>query len=366
MIKRIFSKKSGFTLVEIVVAFAVFAIMAAAIMQILNVVSYEKSENAKFIDELAQQEENLAANGKKEFVKQDGEVVLNIKDASQSKIAYDMRAANGDEEGVGNGLVYFVSKDSQSSSPSPSSGGGSSSNKGGEQGQLGSVDARITGTPKFDTIVFDKIEGVKIPETEADPQLKNGVCYFIKMHASAQFMTEDEAKYAMFKLNFFSTETVSETENREDTDSKKTYQREVPLAANIVDAGYINADNFDWAKKVSVVKERNISSGYDKNPFYVTKTSGNTLRISAPYEKADKDKNVTFNNQEFCFYVVFDKDPNLSYASFGYNGKTSGKFEPCPIYKETYNSDGTCKYEKDGDKTSNFIYGAYMYKRKYS
>ena len=45
--KRLFSKKSGFTLVEIIVAFAVFSIMASMIIQILNLtVSHQQSNRA--------------------------------------------------------------------------------------------------------------------------------------------------------------------------------------------------------------------------------------------------------------------------------------------------------------------------------
>jgi len=354
LIKRIFSKKSGFTLVEIVVAFAVFALMAAAIMQILTFVSPERSANVRFMESLEQQEEYLAANGKKEFEKQDGEVVLNIKgNDNPSKIAYNMKAANGDAEGVGGGLVYFVSKDSQGGE-SPSTGGGSS-NKGGEQGQLGTVDARITGTPKFDTIAFDKVE--KATDYEGP-----GVCYYFQMHANAPFMTNDEAKYAMFKLNFFSTDTVSETEERDDAGSKKTYTRETPMEAYIIDAGYINSDTLSWSYAKSVVLEKNYSSGSDKSPYCITKTGDNTLRISSPY--VNDGGTQLFNNRKFSFYVVFDKDPNLTRTSFGHNAQSNGVYRACPIYKETYTSDGNCKYEESG-KTSNYIYGAYMYKRNY-
>lgn len=363
MIKRVFSNKSGFTLVEIVVAFAVFAIMAAAIMQILNLVSYEKSENVKFLDTLKAQEEKLAADGKQGFETQDGEVVLGFKDKAENKIGYDMKAANGDKEGAGDGLVYFVSKEQEGgnlpSIPSGGSGGGSGVVKGGEQGQLSAMDARITGSPKFDTITIDEVE-------KAADYTGEGVCYYIQMHASNVLMTEEEKKYAMFKINFFypTTHTFEGKPPFVDS-SNKSYTREEHDIATIIDAGYINSTSFDWSKKVSVVKEKNVSSGdNDKNPFCVTKLSDNTLRISSPY--VNDNQTVEFNgSKKISIYVIFDHDPELSISSFGKNG-ASGVYRPCPIYKDLYNTDGTCKYEKDGDKTSNYIYGAFMYKRNYS
>lgn len=356
MIKRVFSNKSGFTLVEIVVAFAVFAIMAAAIMQILNLVSYEKSENVKFLDTLKAQEEKLAADGKQEFETQDGEVVLSFKDKAENKIGYDMKAANGDKEGAGDGLVYFVSKEQEGGNLPSFSGGGSGVVKGGEQGLLSAMDARITGSPKFDTITIDEVE-------KAADYTGEGVCYYIHLRAWATKMTDDDAKYAMFKINFFDTDTYTGTTSYVDS-SNKSYTREEHAAANIIDAGYINSTSFDWSKKVSVVKEKNYSSGdNDKNPFCVTKTGNNTLRISSPY--VNDNKTVKFNNQDIRIYVIFDHDPELSISSFGKNG-ASGVYRSCPIYKDLYNTDGTCKYEKDDNKTSNYIYGAFMYKRNYS
>lgn len=359
MIKRIFSKKSGFTLVEIVIAFAVFAIMAAAIMQILNLVSYEKSENAKFLDTLEKQEAKLAADGKQEYKDTDGKVELNFKDKkTPDTIDYDMKAANGDEEGVGDGLVYFVSKKSTEGGEINQPGG--SGDKAGEQGQMSAVDARITGSTNFDYIVIDEIKKAGAEYTG------DGVCYYIQMHAFANKMTDEEVKYAQFRLNFFSTKTTESTQQYTTSDGK-VYTRQEPMAANIIDAGYVNisedATPSDWGDCVSVVKEKNMSSGDTTNsPFCVTRTVSNTLRISSPY--VNNNDSVRFNGQKFRVYVVFDEDPNLSFASFGYNGKSTGKYNPCPIYKEEYNADGTCKYNESG-KTSNYIYGANMYKRNY-
>lgn len=364
MFKRIFSKKSGFTLVEIVVAFAVFAVMAAAIMQIMAFISREKSDNSKFMDTLEAQEERLAAYYKDEFKTQDGEIVLNLKDVERpATIPYDMKAANGDEEGVGDGLVYFVTQVSEDDSGSGaggsggSGGGGSSDNKGGTQGQISAVDARITGSPKLDVIRIESIEKVS---------LGTGVRYYLQLYAGASdTMTEEEQNYAQFKLHFYNSESHDTTTPYTDS-AEKTYKRVEYDKAVIVDAGYVNTDvsnPITESDLLSVVKGKNTTgSGSEYSPFFVSKTSDNTLRISSPYKSSDSA--VKFERQSFRIYVDFAEDPDLSFASFGYNGASTGIYKPCPIWKETYNEDGTCKYEETG-KTSNFIYGANMYKRNY-
>lgn len=361
MIKRIFSKKSGFTLVEILVAFAIFAIMASAIMQIMIFVSREKSDNAKFMETLEAQEELLAANGKEKYKEEEGKIVLNFKDKTPTEIIYDMKAANGAEDGVGDGLAYYVTK--ESTDGSVIGGGGSPGTSGGdagEQGQMSAVDARITGSTKFDVIRIEEIKKA------GDEYKGEGVCYYMQLYAGANsLMTEDEQKYAQFKLNFFNSVSHDTTKQYTDAD-KKTYTREVYDAANIVDAGYVNCsslDAVDWSNCKSVVKEKNIASGDStNNPYYVSKTSDNTLRISSPYVNAGKTEK--FDRRSFRIYVVFAEDPGLTLASFGRNGTSNGTFNACPIWKETYNLDGTCKYEPTGEK-SNYIYGAYMYKRNY-
>lgn len=360
MIKRIFSKKSGFTLVEIVVSFAVFAIMAAAIMQILNLVAYERSENAEFLASLERQEKMLAANEKQEFKKKVGEVVLNFND-KKTNIDYDMKAANGAEDGIGEGLTYFVSQKSQDSNESLTQPGGSGGEKGGDQGQLSNIDARITGSTKFDYI---KVMEVK----KATDYSGEGVCYYLKVSAQGLTMSKQESMYAQFKLNFFSTETANETDTYTDA-SNKTYNRITYLPADIVDAGYINSDDFSWGTHVSVVKDRHSSSGDStENPLQVTKTGSNTIRIGAPYSTTTNNGFDFSTVQTAKIYVVFKDDPNLTVSSFGNNGVSVSDgviFKHFPIYNEVYDANGKFQYTSKTGKTSNYIYGAKMYDRKY-
>ena len=103
--KKIFSKKSGFTLVEIVVAFAVFAIFAAMIMQILHLTINKKNENREYEQELANQQQALAAKTKTTTYdgNPDGQIKIKFSDTSlpEMQINYETVNANGEKNTAG-------------------------------------------------------------------------------------------------------------------------------------------------------------------------------------------------------------------------------------------------------------------------
>lgn len=86
--KKIFSKKSGFTLVEIIIAFAVFSVMAAMIVQVLNLTLNRKSENNKY-------EEWLSGQGK---------MLVTKKQMTQ----YDKGAVNPDTGKIEDGFISLA------------------------------------------------------------------------------------------------------------------------------------------------------------------------------------------------------------------------------------------------------------------
>lgn len=112
--KRIFSKKSGFTLVEIIIAFAIFAIMASMIVQILNLMVRRKTSNQKYEDNLTKQEETLIARGKDYNYDTgkgpDGTVDLKFKDPTGADLTYnlDYQLRNWDPDDSRNGINYLV------------------------------------------------------------------------------------------------------------------------------------------------------------------------------------------------------------------------------------------------------------------
>lgn len=157
--KKLFSKKSGFTLVEIIIAFAVFSIMATMIAQVLNLTINRQTDNRKYEENLQAQKENLIAMNKirEEFDGDgDGTLKLQFKDKDGKTmpmdLAYQLRSADG-TVGEVDGLNYFVGKltydgkngeveyipgENDSSDTDLSNLGGSS--------QMSRFDTRITGT----------------------------------------------------------------------------------------------------------------------------------------------------------------------------------------------------------------------------
>lgn len=111
--KRLFSKKSGFTLVEIVIALAIFAIMASMIAQMLNLTIQRRKSNTQFERSLQEQQENLIATKGTNTVydeEKDEDGTLNLKfgdDGAELTIKYQLRSADG-TVGDKNGVNYFV------------------------------------------------------------------------------------------------------------------------------------------------------------------------------------------------------------------------------------------------------------------
>lgn len=109
--KKIFSKKSGFTLVEIVVAFAVFAIFAAMITQVINLSIDRKKSNLEFEKNVEREQENLILtklddSGFDDGTAADDQLHLSF-DGGTMDIDYQMKDVNGNVGNAG-GINYFV------------------------------------------------------------------------------------------------------------------------------------------------------------------------------------------------------------------------------------------------------------------
>lgn len=59
MLRKLCSKRSGFTLVEIIVAVAIFAIMSTMVAQVLQLSVKARQSNKEYGEDLARQEEQL-------------------------------------------------------------------------------------------------------------------------------------------------------------------------------------------------------------------------------------------------------------------------------------------------------------------
>lgn len=194
--KKIFSKKSGFTLVEIVVAFAVFAIFAAMIMQILHLTINKKNENREYEQELANQQQALAAKTKTTTYdgNPDGQIKIKFSDTSlpEMQINYETVNANGEKNTAG--INYFVGDVNYSASGGTSTSGGDTS--GGDPGVIGGgsqasrYDTRITGTKGISYIQI--IDVTKNSDTS----------YTIKVCADGTGVQEDNKPYEQYTLYF--------------------------------------------------------------------------------------------------------------------------------------------------------------------
>lgn len=170
--KRIFSKKSGFTLVEIVIAFAVFAIMAAMILQILELTIKRRTANEKFEAQVKEQEQMLIARPKPEAydssLADDGTLKLNFKDQDGNPIpmelAYQLYAADGSGNDAA-GINYLVgnidyAEGGGGSEYIPPEGGGDSddplgANDVGGATQMSRFDTRMTGTKGISSVTVN-------------------------------------------------------------------------------------------------------------------------------------------------------------------------------------------------------------------
>lgn len=372
MIKKLFSKRSGFTLVEIVVAFAVFAIMASMIMQILNLVLYQKKDNQAFDDKMYAQEELIAKNsrtGEYDESKKDG--TMNFDFGEDGKIGIDYMMKTPDDEA---GLTYYIGPGSDGSStplsPTPSEPMSATS----AGSQLDRMDTRITGTSGFESINVSKV----IKDTSYSGP---GARYLFEVSANGKKVTNEIVPYAQYKLYFCMSDKYDAAKSSVTytDDDGSTYTKKVPQKAQIIDGGYINggwdsSGNMSWASVSGHIKpfsDTSCGNGTGNNYYNVKILNDYTVRVGSPYVNDHSDSGVIgtkkrgvkfLSSQHTRFYLIFAEDPKLTTESFGadFGGnvvkKDSGRVEysRVPIL------------DKDGNATGDYnvnIYGAFQFEK---
>ena len=289
--KKIFSKKSGFTLVEIVVAFAVFAIFAAMIMQILHLTINKKNENREYEQELANQQQALAAKTKTTTYdgNPDGQIKIKFSDTSlpEMQINYETVNANGEKNTAG--INYFVGDVNYSASGGTSNSGGDTS--GGDPGDIGGgsqtsrYDTRITGTKGISYIQI--IDVTKNSKTN----------YTIKVCADGTGVQEDNKPYEQYTLYF---------------DTSKTDDSGNPLGAKIIELQPITPNGYS----VRQSGDRGVRIGVQNALSNTTVDTNKLLKASNVVE----------------FKIILDKAPTqeITINSFGTNDdgttKSDGKY----------------------------------------
>ncbi len=404
MLRKLYSKRSGFTLVEIVIAFAVFAIMASMICQILDLSVQARRSNNAYQAELDDQEHilTLIEKDSENYKESQGKINVNFPDGTKVDLPFDRLAADPDAASDGEGLGYFLSPvDYQSSGEvTPKLEGSDGSSNTGSQASR--MDTRITGTSGIENIQVIYV----IKDTHVyDPGDPNAVPaghtrYFIMCSASGggvpQTLKDEDVPYSQYRLYFYHQPADdSEDAKKESLDAAKsaveytdadgkTYTKDVYKAATITKVGYLKefskadlqANGLKSSYIGAPVTSDLTSFNNNTNKYTIDQMGTNVVRIGSPFVQNNEtsggygNKGARFEaGKTSKFYVEFEGDPHLTVASFGKNavdGTVTGskKYAACPIYKDEYKSDGTPKYEIEDDPYVN-IYGAYLYTRHY-
>ena len=203
--KRLVSKKSGFSLVEIIVAFAVFAIMSTLVVQTLNLTIQRRAENAKVEQYMQGQNETIIARPREGYDhsgSSDGTLNFAFKNEAGTDLSmdldYQMRSADG-TAGDPSGLNYFVSVYEEGNGGVIGGGLGGGAGAAGGGTQMSRFDTRITGTKGIDSVKISFTpNGDKTEYTVTVTVYDSGVDSIMKSHSQVSlFFGENVSGGAM-------------------------------------------------------------------------------------------------------------------------------------------------------------------------
>ena len=355
--KRLFSKRSGFTLVEIIIAFAIFAIMSAMILQMLNLAVNQRRSNKDFQDELARQEELLATGDKNTSYEtgkagEDDKISLIFKDKDGNDtigfdMNYQMKPADSSASDVADGINYFVGDFNYGTDGTGSSVAGGSAGASGGATQASRYDTRITGIKGLSNITITP-EKLDEPPAAVSGTPDGYVWYKFTVSADSVKMQPEDKQIAQFRLFFYSKEFDSV--KQEDSKGKITYKKvykSAPVRALFYDSIEAKSDLYQ------------IESSSNSVRFSITNTNNKKLAVkqTVVYDWGTQEKITEYPmgfdpSDKITFYCLFEGDPQLDSASFGANG-SGGVYNASPIYDETDGHD-------TGKKHVN-IYGSFPY-----
>lgn len=302
---KIFSKRSGFTLVEIVVAFAVFAIMAAMLVSLTGLAVKQRQSNTDLSRRLSDQQAYLASHEREtDITKTDtsggSKFEFNFDGVSPASLNYGVAYAADDETSEG-GISYFVSE--AKSKPGNIINDG---DKDDEEGGTGlalaeKVDSRIYGSKDFEYIQISDVNEVSDPDVIA-------------------------AGNSMFTLDVYAVDSDA-AEKKKDSRYARNYK--LRFESDIVDCGYVGGTPgspvYISYKNASFGSDGRVSGG-GTNQFEMVKCSDDTMRVSIPqiivkdnFADKEPDDQYCFPGVRSHFYVVLKGDVDLTAASFGDN-----------------------------------------------
>ncbi len=335
--KRIFSKKSGFTLVEIVVAFAVFAIMATMILSMVQLTVQQRDVNNQLAENISDDNLYLAEHYVGESDKydttegSDGTFRLDFSGNDvDAELDYQLRGNPAYTNEAG-GINYFVGKtDYKSIAETPED----------DEGDIGIGQAQST---RYTTWITGtrNLNMVRIMQCQRDTSYTgSGVRYLFKTSCDASTVENDYQRYAQYRLTFKLPTFTQFTQTKADG-SEVTYK--IYDNAKITDYGYIDTfgnlvAHTDYSPSLSAAH----------NKYLVEQTSANTIHITT----AMGDDSAVLDSAVYStFWVVFASDPFAGVPMttdlrtlFGDNAQNNGG--------------GIEYYQFAGDYTAN-IYGAY-------
>lgn len=355
--KRLFSKRSGFTLVEIIIAFAIFAIMASMILQMLNLAVNQRRSNKDFEDELARQEALLAQGNKNTGYDagkagEDDKISLTFKDKDGKDLVdfdmnYQMKPADPSASDAADGINYFIGDFNYGADGTGSSGGGGSAGVSGGATQASRYDTRITGIKGLSDIKI-KPEKLASPPAAVSGTPDGYVWYKFTVSADSDKMMPEDKQISQFRIYFYSKEFDSV--KQEDSKGKVTYKKvykTAPIAAVYYESTEAKSDLYQ------------IESSSNSVRFSITKTNNKTKDVTTKVvydwgtQEITKSYPMGFDpSDNIVFYCMFKGDPQLDAASFGANG-VGGTYNASPVYDETTGAD-------TGKKHVN-IYGSFPY-----
>lgn len=327
--KRLFSNKSGFSLAEIIVAIAVFAVMMAMIMQMLQLSIAQRNANYEFAADLAKQQDDLVVQGKDMTIPDDAlgnpdiddtlrinfidpedpTKILFKDDAGNAGLAIGYKVKTADPSAdpdssldVNNGLNYFVgdfdyTADGIHEPGADGNGNGAS--------QTDRYDARITGTKGMKDITVSLSKVSSVPKTTLSA---GQTAYQFTVNANCTSMQNDDKRYAQMRLYFYSS---TDYKIKKVEVPKKKADGTPDLDADgkqKVDTYYKKV--YDKADLVKVVDEDGKNDG---NPYKIDKSADYAVRLGLPL---DGSKSSTAFNSDIVFYAIFNGDPQLTMKSF--------------------------------------------------
>lgn len=332
MLKRFYSNRSGFTLVEIIIAMVIFAFMSTMIAEVLQLSLKTRKDINDYGKELAAQEQQLAKVSKaaSDFQTKTADYSMKFNSADGSNqydvsLAYQIKDSGGGN--TAEGINYFVSPVNydgtfgDSGLGSGSLGGGGGSGAGGEMAlaesrNAGIANMRISGSKGLEYVQIRSVQKV-YPIGLTGTQTR----YVFTCSASSATMAAVDKPYSEYVLYFYMDGQLDPVKSAivnvgvNPTDgSEYKYTNDIPLAAKVINVGYCDASGNE------------ISRSNGTHNYTVRGGGSNSVRVGVPFKKEGgimtNYVSDGFNySSTITFFVDFEADPgNLTTDSFGSNG----------------------------------------------